>query len=221
MSEDECTRPFFRARRSSSRFVQFSGHGVSRKHHRDRSPTFPDLLDGRTSERTRRKSTSARIVTGVFPEVFFFFDDADNYSRLARVDVDGELLDGRTDTSGMYPIFRWSIQFPRQLTPGPGTEGFTRTRDIAHMYRMLLVHRPSRTRHMPGRVWISIKPREFPRRIVPRRDGASGGDSLTRFSPGFVQRICVGSEGGSFFFTHVSCRRGRRRAKSIHSTSRW
>lgn len=76
------------------------------------------------------------------------------------------------------------------------TKGFGH--GTAHMYRMLPAHRFSRTRHMPAHVWISIKPREFPRRIVPRRDGASGEDSLTRFRPSFVHRRSLCGEAAFF-----------------------
>lgn len=200
MSEDECTRPFFRARHPSSRFVQFSGHGVSRKH-RDWSPTFPDLLNERTDAKKidQRENRDGRVSEG------FFFDDAGNYSRLARVDVDGELLDGRTDTSGVYlthPIFRWSIQFPRQLTPGPATEGFTRTRDRTYVQNVAGASALAYATHAGARMnfdktaRISTEDRTSARRRVWRRQ-------FNEIQPGLGTADLRGKRGILFFYTRV------------------
>jgi len=178
-------------------------------HPSSRSSNFPDSvffpqtppsstipIFERASERMRRKSTSTRG-SNIFLAVFRRHGISGNYSPSARWHR-RRIIRWPYRYSGAYsmPIFRWSIQFPWQLTFQLDTERFARTWDRTCTGCCRLHVLPSWTQHMPARIWISIKPREFPRRIVSRRDGASGEDSLTRFSPDLVQAL-----GGFFFYT--------------------
>lgn len=199
MYENEYTRPSFVAFRPIFRTRCFP---------RTLPQPVPDIsrlserTDGRTDERADAKKINQHENRDGRVSGGFFFDDAGNYSRLARVDVDGELLDGRTDTSGVYPahpIFRWSIQFPRQLTPGPGMEGFHA--DVgSHICTECCwcIGAFAYATHMPARMnfdktaRISTENRTSTRRRVWRRQFNEIQSGLRIADP------CVGSRG--FFF---------------------
>jgi len=159
------------------------------------------ISDLRTDEKT---NCTKKIVTGLVSA--FFFDDTGNYSHHTRWHL-GELFDDR------IPIFRyiqpvdlsWSIQFCDSWHPARDEKVYADMRSHICIGCCRYNGSLADVTHA-GRVWISIKSREFPRKIVSRHDSASGKDSLTRFSS------------ASYFFFIYSCRRSHRRMKSIHFT---